>query len=170
MTYLNETLKSGKPGSPARRSDLVRLGQRAQTVLNQLGAAFVWQSSPATGGEVFHGLANTMFVHETPFGGASGLFNWPSSYQGIIDVVDLSLSRLEELDAEIRSRRRNPLYWGDRILRALLGFPAYLLGLIFGVPASRIEESPYGTALRVAAFIVELGVLLLGLNEIVHWV
>jgi hypothetical protein len=106
---------------------------------------------------------------ETPFGGVPGMFNWPSSYQGIIDIVDTCLSRLDQLEVEIHRTRRNPLYWGDRILTALLGFPAYVLGKIFGVPASHINDSPWGTALRVAAFIVETGVLVLGLNELFHW-
>jgi hypothetical protein len=137
--------------------------------MDRLGASFSWESAPVTGGAVMHGLVNTVFVHETPFGGVSGMFNWPTSYQGIIDIVDTCLSRLDELDIEIRRRRRNPLYWGDRTLRALLGFPAYLLSLIFGVPASQIEESAFGVALRVAAFVVESAVLVLGLNELFHW-
>jgi hypothetical protein len=110
--------------------------------MDRLGAYFEWESAPVTRGTVMYGLVNTIFIHETPFGGVSGMFNWPTSYQGIIDLVDTCLSRLDELDVEIHRRRRHPLYWGDRILRALLEFPAYLLGLIFGVPASRIEESP----------------------------
>ena len=137
--------------------------------MNRLGAEFVWESAPVTGGTVFRGLLNTIFVHETPFGGVSTMFEWPTSHQGIIDLVDTCLSRLDELDTEVHRRRRNPLYWGDRILRALLGFPAYLLGLIFGVPVSRIEESVFGAALRVTTFVVDVGLLVIGLNEFFHW-
>jgi hypothetical protein len=112
-----------------------------------------------------------MFIHETPCGGlTSGMLgNWPTPYQGVIDIVDASLSKLEQMDYAIRHRRRNPLYWGDRMLRALLGFPAYLLGLILGVPASRIDESPFGIALRVAAFAVESIGLALALNAHFNW-
>jgi hypothetical protein len=169
VNYLNATAGSGQPGSAQMRSDVVRLAHRAQSVMDRLGAHFAWESAPVTGGTVMHGLVNTVFIHETPFGGVSAMFNWPKSYEGIINLVDTCLSRLDELDVEIHRRRRNPLYWGDRILSALLGFPAYVLGLVFGVPTSRIDESPFGTALRVATFIVETAVLVLGLNELFHW-
>jgi hypothetical protein len=97
------------------------------------------------------------------------MFNWPSSYEGIINIVDTCLARLDELDQESHRIRRNPLYWGDRILTALLGFPAYLLGKLLGVPASRINESPFGVALRVSAFVVESAGLVLALNTHFKW-
>src|SRR5207237_8843704 len=101
---------------------------------------------PVTQTGVMHGLVNTIFVHETPFGGIGGILgNWPKSYEGILHMVDSSLAALEKMDEEARRRRRNPFYWGDRVLAALLGFPAYLLGLIFGVSPSKIEDSVWGT-------------------------
>jgi hypothetical protein len=169
VDYLNKTV--GGPALPALRAEVLRRAQPAQNVLARLGADFVWIGPPVAGSPVMRGLFNTMFIHETPYGGlTSGMFgNWPTPYQGVIDIVDASLSKLEQMDFEVHRRRRNPLYWSDRILTALLGFPAYLLSKVIGVPASRIEESPLGVALRVAAFIVEAGVLVLGLNELFHW-
>ena len=32
----------------------------------------------------------------------------------------------------LQVRRRQPTYWIDRVLRAVLGFPAYLISLLFG--------------------------------------
>jgi hypothetical protein len=169
VDYLNKTLNSNHPIPRALRSEVVRRAQPAQMVLSKLNADFRWEPPPITQTPPMHGLINTIFVHETPFGGTSGLFNWPKSYEGIIDLVDTSLSALAQMDVQIRRRRRNPLYWGDRVLRALLGFPAYVLSLIFSVPTSRIEESALGVVLRVAAFLVETGVLVLGLNELFDW-
>jgi hypothetical protein len=170
VTYLNQTLGNERPIPQAKRSEVVRRAHKAQTVMTRLGADFAWQSSPATGGEVMRGLLNTIFVHESPFGGIDGtMFNWPKSYEGIINIVDTCLSRLEELEAESHRTRRNPFYWGDRVLSALLGFPAYLLGKLLGVPATRIDESPFGIALRIAAFFVEATAVALALNEHFHW-
>jgi hypothetical protein len=169
VDYLNKTVSG--PALPDLRAEVLRRAQPAQVALTRLRADFVWIGPPVAGSPVMRGLFNTTFIHETPYGGlTNGMFgNWPTPYQGVIDIVDASLSKLEQMDVEIHGRRRNPLYWGDRILRALLGFSAYLLGLIFGVPASRIEESAWGTALRVMAFVVEVGVLVVGLNELFHW-
>jgi len=171
VTYLNDTLgKNGTPALQARRSEVVRLAQPAQVAMDELGASFVWLPPPITQSGPMSGLLNTVFVHETPFGdGAGALFNWPKSYEGIINLVDSCRAQLATMDREVRRRRRSPLYWGDRVLRALLGFPAYLLGLIFGVPASRIDDSVWGTSLRVAAFVVETALLVIGLNELFNW-
>jgi hypothetical protein len=169
--YLNQTLNSGKPVPAALRREVVRLAQPAQEALDSIGAAFAWDPPPITQTPRIYGLVNTVFLHETPFGGfTEGIFgNWPTSYEGILNTAEIGIAHLDKLALEVRRRRRNPLYWGDRILRALLGFPAYLLSLIFRVPARQIEESVLGLALRIAAFIVEIGVLILGLNELLHW-
>jgi hypothetical protein len=170
VTYLNHTLGTDRPIPQAQRSEVVKCAHKAQTVMNHLGADFAWLSAPVTGGQVMRGLLNTIFIHESPFGGIEGtMFNWPKSYEGIINIVDTCLSRLEELDAESHRTRSNPLYWGDRVLSALLGFPAYLLGKLLGVPASRIDESPFGIALRIAAFVVEGTAVVLALNEHFDW-
>jgi hypothetical protein len=72
---------------------------------------------------------------------------------------------LERRERDIAHRRRNPLYWGDRLLSLLLGFPSYLVGKIIGVPASRIDATPWGTILRVAELAAAgLGVYLGGRN------
>ena len=170
-TYLNQTLNSSKPPPAALRREVIHLAQPAQEAMDSIGATFSWDPPPITQTPRMHGLVNTVFIHETPFGGfTEGMFgNWPTSYEGILNAVEIAIAHLDKLAIEVHRRRRNPLYWGDRVLRALLGFPAYLLGLIFGVPASRIEESAFGRGLRIAAFVVEVGVLILGLNELFHW-
>jgi hypothetical protein len=169
--YLNQTLNMNKPVPAALRREVVRLAQPAQEALHSIGAVFAWDPPPITQTPRIYGVVNTVFLHETPFGGFSeGMFgNWPTSYEGILNAVEIGISHLDKLAIDVRRRRRNPLYWGDRVLRALLGFPAYLLGLIFRVPARQIDESALGLALRIAAFVVEVAVLVLGLNELLHW-
>ena len=41
-------------------------------------------------------------------------------------------SSIEKRLHELQLRRRQPTYWIDRVLRAVLGFPAYLISLLFG--------------------------------------
>lgn len=170
VTYLNDTLGKETVIPQSRRSEVVRRAQAAQMVFDKIGATFTWEPPPVTHTGLMHGLVNTVFVHETPFGGVEGMFgNWLRSYEGILHTVDSSLAALEKMDEEARRRRRNPFYWGDRALTALLGFPAYLLGLIFGVPRSKIEDSVWGTALRIVALVIDSALVVLGLNAKFNW-
>jgi hypothetical protein len=50
----------------------------------------------------------------------------------VIDLVDTAVANLEMRRSEVEARRRRPTFWADRILRAVLGFPAYLISLVFG--------------------------------------
>jgi hypothetical protein len=45
-------------------------------------------------------------------------------------------------------RRRNPFFWIDRALRALLMIPAYLVGLIVGESTVKIDRSAWGLPLQ----------------------
>lgn len=122
--YLNETLSSANPPPAPLRHEVVRLAQPAQEALSGIGAAFAWDPPPVTQTPRIYGLVNTMFIHETPFGGVSeGLFgSWPKSYEGILHVVEIAISHLDKLALQVRRKRRNPLYWGDR------HFPEYRPG------------------------------------------
>ncbi len=166
VTYLNETLGSEAPVPQSKRSEVARRAQSAQVALDRLGHPFVWLPPPITQTGPMHGLLNTIFVHETPFGGfSSGMFGeWPKSYEGILTVVDAALADVERLYREAKHKRRSPIYWADKIITVMLGFPAYLLGKIFRVPFGRIDESPFGTALRIATFLIECTVVVLAIK------
>jgi hypothetical protein len=89
------------------------------------------------------GLANLMFRHERP--------GWASLGIGasIVDTAKLTEARLLEFEKTLRRRRRNPLYWIDRLLRLILAIPAYLLSLLFRTPFEKIDGSAYGHMLRL---------------------
>jgi hypothetical protein len=70
--------------------------------------------------------------------------------RAVQDLVRLAAAKLEQRERELAHRRRSPLYWGDRIVSAVLRFPAYLVGKIVGVPTARIEGSVLGLLLRLA--------------------
>jgi hypothetical protein len=146
-------LEASVPGGPEvsadeayrRRGDVTELIPAAQAALTIAGIDMTVYPPPAFGGPVLNGLANVAFAHEAP-GFRRGE---PAIPQQVMDVSRLAAAELESRAKALRRRRKNPLYWGDRILRAVLGFPAYLLSLILGVPVARIEDSPFGTLLRI---------------------
>jgi hypothetical protein len=137
------------------REEVDHLLPAAQTSLNASRVNVVITPPSHIGGIVHQGLPNTVFLHEQDgvYGDVPRL---------IFDTVRVADGYLAEQEKALARKRRNPLYWIDRFLRAVLGLPAYLLSLILGVPAARIAESPLGTALRVAeviltAFLVYFG-------------
>ena len=54
-----------------------------------------------------------------------------------------------------RERRRSPAYWADRAVRAALMLPAYLVSVIVGESAGRIDRSGWGIPLRVLAVVAD---------------
>jgi hypothetical protein len=66
---------------------------------------------------------------------------------------------LEQRAQKEAKRRRNPFYWADRALRAILGIPSYILSQIFGVPVARIDQSPWGMVIRL----IEVAAAILGI-------
>jgi hypothetical protein len=118
---------------------------------------------PSVGGMILRGLANTAFMHEQlPLGGQG-------TPQFLLDTVDGAIARIDTFRREEQRRRWNPFYWIDRVLREVLGIPAYLLGLIVGVPVSRIEGSVWAAPLRLVGLAVELALLFVGGRELGWW-
>jgi hypothetical protein len=50
----------------------------------------------------------------------------------------------------------NPLYWGDRLVRVLLGIPAYLVSVLLGTSFERVDRSAWGLPLRLVALVGEV--------------
>ncbi len=117
---------------------------------------------PALGGYAVSGLPNLVFLHERSF--------TASDVPGfLLDMCDSAIAKIEDMLSEEKRRRWNPLYWVDRFLRAVLGIPAYLISITFRVPLRRIEESVWGTALRLLTLFVEVGLLVFGAHEWFGW-
>ena len=107
------------------------------------------------------GLRNLAFEHESGFG-------QPSTPKFVIDCVLQGKGKLEHLIEIERRKMRNPLYWIDRSLRALLGIPAYLISLIVGVPRYRLERGPWGPLLRVVAVAADVAGVW-GVGRVLGW-
>jgi hypothetical protein len=139
-----EYIKAGPEGKPQVRARVVELLPAAQIGLDRAGIQPTLYPPPAMGGPIKHGLANIAFAHETyPFGAED-------SIRMVSDSLQLAASRLEQRAVEEEHRRRNPLYWIDRGLRALLGIPAYIISLLFPSYSFReIDSSVFGAPLRL---------------------
>lgn len=161
--YLHATSRDGSDVSPEEERELRRnVSSRAPAAEEAMTLRPFIKVPPMAGGYTMHGLANVVFAHETtPF--------LTPPYEQVLDAVDGSIAAQEERLRKARQRRRTPLYWLDRLLRAVLGFPAYLLGIILRMPSGRIEESPWGAPLRVAALATEVALIIIGGREVGWW-
>lgn len=165
---------NGRP--PARatelRAELLGRVSKAQAALSQSGMGTIAMTPPPMiGGPVLTGLPNLLFVHETPLVGVSlGLgLNQPPFCQKVIEALKMADGYLAQQQEEAARRRRNPFYWLDRIVTTLLRVPAYILSRIIGVPVARIEESPFGLALRLLALAIDGLVAYIGGHELKWW-
>lgn len=131
---------------------------------------------PALGAhrQTYYGLSNTSFLHERPGFSRMGFSfdpdgGGPTLYEAVLESVKTGVATLKDMAKQERRRRKNPVYWIDWLLRAVLGIPAYLLGLILGVPAQRIDSSPFGTLLRVIAAAANVVGIYVGGHELGWW-
>jgi hypothetical protein len=88
-------------------------------------------------------------------------------YEEVLDTIDKASAGLSLMAAEARRRRRNPFYWGDRILRAILGFPAYLASLLLGF--DRRELSPRAEQGLWLFSVAADAASMYGFGRLVHW-
>lgn len=139
--YLNETLLLVKHGAvipyDGRRKELQRLAVRADQAVGASGMYVALTAPPLMPQRPpLVGVASIAFAHE------DGLWRNPTnyfsdehykeSYELVVEALDQADALLERREEAERRRRRSPLYWADRFLRAVLGFPAYLISLAAG--------------------------------------
>jgi hypothetical protein len=155
VAYLEATSPEAPSHAPAEvqrlRGEVTALVPAAQEGLEEAGVNLVIYPPPAFGGPIRRGLANVVFAHESP----NTEMGQTMIVRQTLDTARLAAAQLEKSERLLRRKRKSPLYWVDRSMRAVLGIPAYLLSLIFGVPVRRIDESPFGTALRIVGVVLE---------------
>jgi hypothetical protein len=127
----------------------------AQDALTVAGVNIVVTPPPLIGGPVMSGLPNIVFLHEEP-GYRLHESTGKPPFSAVIDMVRLGAQYLEESERIERRRRRNLLYWIDRVLRMTLGIPAYVVSLLLGVPRDRVETSAFGPVLRIIAVLGDI--------------
>jgi hypothetical protein len=138
-----EYLKAGPQQPGELRSRVLQLMPAAHAAMREAGVIPTMAPPPAIGGPMRIGLENLAFLHES-----SGIV-FAEAPQQVQDGLRIAAATLEYRQRELERRRRNPLYWGDRLVSAVLRFPAYVVGKVIGKPTSTIDRSWWGLALRL---------------------
>ena len=165
-------LETGRDGHGELRRNVLGLMPAADDALNASGAQIAVADPPMAGtGRVHRGLASVAFLHEQPgFDISSG---WgpdpPQIYDGVIDSLDLGAANLAERERRVSIKRRSPLYWLDRLIRGLLTFPAYIVGLLVGQPTAKINASQFGLLLRLLAVVADCLAIYFGGKAFGFW-
>jgi hypothetical protein len=103
---------------------------------------------------VLHGLVATAFAHEDEQYRPTYLGFGPqpkSPPELTLESIDAADAQLAVMETDARNRYRNPLFWIDRTLRAILGFPAYLLSVLLG-----FEPADLSTAFQRVLWLVSV--------------
>jgi len=148
--------------SPDTRSGVIRAIPEAETALLVGGGGYTFTDPPAMGSmrQSYSGLGQTAFLHEQ--------FGWEEvhgrpPYELVLEgvqradaVLELEERRAVERDSDEVRRRRHPLYWADRAVRAALTVPAYIVSVIVGEDPETIDRSAWGMPLRVLAIVADI--------------
>jgi hypothetical protein len=166
VEYLDETHRNGSADRQKLlrlRAEVIEAMPAAQEGLTTAGVNLTVTPPPLTGGVILRGLPNVAFLHEQPGYRLEEPFGHKPTYANVLDMLRLGTQYLAETERVERRRRRNPLYWIDRVLRTTLGIPAYLVSLVVGVPRRRVEASAFGPLLRAVGVLADFaGVFAIG--------
>lgn len=165
--YIEATERGGTGDAVKVRRQVSAAIRAASNAARLAGTDLAIYPPPAVGGPVLRGLANVAFAHETVHG-VIGLHG-PPAWQRVLDMTETGIAQLEDRERRVRRRRRNPLYWGDRFLRAVLGFPVYLLSILVGEPVERFAQSPLARAVRIVELPLAIASVYLGGKAVGWW-
>lgn len=147
VEYINRTAEQVYAGLPpnrdAERAELLRKAVVAGHAVTKAGVKVGWLAPPMMSAPTLFGIAQVAFAHESPiYRGMPGVFlrGEARPYDGVVDALDSADAILEQLQREAERRRRNPFYWIDRGLRAVLGLPAYVASLVVGFDRRSLSE------------------------------
>ena len=160
VEFLNDTLEDSYRGLPAadtpQRRRIIELGVRAEKAVNAVGVKVGVAPPPVFAGQnPKFGLTQVALAHESEVFRESSLTSQPGSHDLALDTAQQVRAELiDRRDAELR-RRRQPFYWPDRALRAILGFPAYLLSLVLGFDLQDVKPKT-GRLLWLVSVVADL--------------
>jgi hypothetical protein len=115
------------------------------------------------------GITSVAFAHEDDLwrGPNFGTGQNQESYELVLDALVQADTLLEDSQESARRRRSHPLYWADRFLRAVLGFPAYLISLVGGF--DRRELSAEGARVLWLVSLIADVAGIFGFGRLVGW-
>lgn len=148
IQYVDRTLPALVNGGgvlyDGQRQDLVHLAVLADRAAARAGVTPVMYPPPAFGGIVIRGLSSVAFAHEDSRNRPSGIPFGPrpkTSIELTMEALDMAQGNLAIMEAEARKRYHSPIFWTDRVLRVVLGFPAYLLSVILGFDPTELNTN-----------------------------
>lgn len=158
----SEYLDAGPRGDPELRAAVQALVPAAERGLSVACMETVLYPPPMFGGPVLRGLTNMIFQHET-----TGAYRETPGW--ILDACRVAGATLEGRMDTLRRQRKNPIWWIDRFLRAVLGIPAYLISLILRTSYVRIDSSAFGVVLRLISAAGAIAGIYFGGNQAGWW-
>jgi hypothetical protein len=156
---------SGKPPVlDAERQQLVQLSTAAGAAVDAAGIRIA--IGPPGGNQLtLFGVASIAFAYEnklyrgvSPFGD-----RYSTPYQTVLDALDQADAILLRREKESRRLLRRL----DRVLRLVLGFPAYLASIIFGLDLRNISEKQ-ARGLWFLSVLAD-GATLFGFGKLIGW-
>jgi hypothetical protein len=158
IEYVNRVAPGVLAGGPldhsSERTMLRQASVKAQRAMNASGVELHLIPPPVAAGKpVLNEFQQIAFAWEDPTYQA---YEGPQAFELAVDAMDAALAELA-LRAERAERlRRRPTYWIDRFLRAILGFPAYLISVILAFDRRDLPEGA-GRALWILSVLADVG-------------
>jgi hypothetical protein len=139
--------------SPATKAAAVRAMPDAELALLAGGGGVTLLDPPAMGPmrQQYRGLSQTAFIHETGWGQVHGR----EPYELVLEGIQSADSVLAAQERRVGKLRRRPSYWLDRAVRTALMPAAYIVSVIVGESASRIDRSLWGMPLRLLSIVAD---------------
>jgi hypothetical protein len=140
--------------TPATKSAAVHAMPDAELALFAGGGGVTLLDPPAMGPmrQQYRGLSQTAFIHETSWGDVNGR----PTYELVLEGIDSCEAVLEAEERRVAAARRKPSYWLDRAVRTALMPAAYLVSVIVGESAGKIDRSAAGLPLRLVSIVADV--------------
>ena len=137
VDFLNDTIedcfRGVRPADTPQRRNVMELAVRAEKAVNAVGVKLAVAPPPVYSGQSpRYGLTQVAFAHEDEMFRGFSSVDQQGSHDLALDAIGQVRATLIDRKEEAERDRRRVLYWPDRVLRSVLGFPAYLLSLVFG--------------------------------------
>src|SRR5215217_1727659 len=133
--------------SPAAKASAVSALPEAELALLAGGGGVTLTDPPAMGpmSQQYRGLAQTAFIHETGWGQVHDR----EPYELVLEGIQSADAVLAAQERRVARQRRRPTYWLDRAVRTALMPAAYIVSVMIGESALRIDRSGWGMPLRL---------------------
>jgi hypothetical protein len=159
-----ENYLSSGPGDEQAKAAVIRTVPAAQRAFDSADLNLTVADPPMLGPhrQTYVGLQNVVFLHERPGFRSTGFSGEPGIADAVLETTDQATAVLHDEILLETKRRKNPLYWIDRVARLAISIPTYLVSLIIGESVVSIGRSAWGIPLRVVGIVADLLAIFFG--------